>query len=670
MKKLLRWPTWTVLAALALAALVPAVTILHAGKSSAAHAAGNNPTISMPDIVHPFDTVTITGQGFYPGDIVSITIDNPYNYPLVSLSCNSSGNCSGVATIPNTNVAQGTHQVIGTDNSGLSAQLPVTFLPGISTFGPYGPSLTNGGPGTTIQLEGGAFTPGETISIYWGFNKNILEGTTTTSSYDGSFSFTFNAPVTASTGNHPITVVRSQQMPATVTIMFNILPPKMISSAGVRNNQAAHVQLSGFAANEQVALSWNANGGQTITTFTMDGTGALDTYFAPPFTAKGSYTLLAVGSTSQLQATSNLNIGPGILLSLNTENPGGTTTVNGGGYTPGETVNVYFQSTSNGVTSVTVDASGSFSVALAVPVAHKKNATYYVYAVSTTTTDKAKAQFFYTTPSIQSACCYQPYYGDSFTINGQGFAAQEIVTISAQSTAQKYPKILGTATAAADGAFSFTSTMPSAPYATSGYPTPSNLTFIARGSTSKLNAYLLLDVRANIIPTPDKGSSGQKIQLKGGGFVSGETVTVWLQSTQVATATANANGGFSTTFVVPASAEPGNFFCNLCAAGSSGKTSVFTYLIILPTVKMTPKKGPSGTIITVSGNAFSYGDIVSIYWYDPSTNTQTLLTTINLPAYSFQTTVTAPANLTSGNTYDVIVQDAYGFKTQIAFLAT
>jgi len=623
----------------------------------------------MPDIVHPFDTVTITGQGFYPGDTVSITIDNPYNYPLVSLSCDSSGNCSGVATIPNTNVAQGIHQVIGTDSSGLSAQLPVTFLPGISTFVPYGPRLTSGGPGTAIQLEGGAFTPGETINIYWGFNKNILEGTTTTSSYDGSFSFTFNAPVTASTGNYPITVVRSQQTPATVTIMFNILPPKMISSAGVRNNQAAHVHLSGFGANEQVVLSWNANGGQTITTFTMDGTGALDTYFAPPFTAKGSYTLLAVGNTSQLQATSNLNIGPGILLSLNTENPGGTTTVNGGGYTPGETVNVYFQSTSNGVTSVTVDGSGSFSVALAVPVAHKKNATYYVYADSTTTTDKAKAEFFYTTPSILSTgyCCY---YGNSFTLSGQGFAAQETVTISAQSIAQKYPKTLGTATAAADGTFSFTSTMPSAPYSTIGEPTPFNLAFIARGSTSKLNASLLLDVRANIIPTPDKGSSGEKIQLKGGGFVSGETVTVWLQITQVATATANANGGFSTTFVVPTSAQPGNYFCNLCAAGSSGKTGVFADFFILPSVKMTPKKGPSGTVITVSGYGFSYGDTVSIYWYDPSTNTQTLLTTIHLPAYSFQTTVTAPANLTSGNTYDVIVQDIYGFKTQIAFLAT
>src|SRR5260370_36861882 len=124
---------------------------------------------------------------------------------------------------------------------------------------------------------------------------------------------------------------------------------------------------------------------------------------------------------------------------------------------------------------------------------------------------------------------------------------------------------------------------------------------------------MVRDVGANIIPTPGKGSSGQKIQLKGGGFVNGETVTVWLQRTQVATATANANGGFSKSFVVPTSAQPGNYFCNLCAAGSSGKTGVFPGFFILPSVRMTPKKRPSGTVVTVSGYGFSYGDTVSIY---------------------------------------------------------
>ena len=89
---------------------------------------------------------------------------------------------------------------------------------------------------------------------------------------------------------------------------------------------------------------------QVMTTLTMDNTGAINTYFAPPFAPRGSYILTATGNSSKLQATSALNIGPGIILDPNTANPGGTFTVEGGGYTPGETVNVYFQNTGNGVT--------------------------------------------------------------------------------------------------------------------------------------------------------------------------------------------------------------------------------------------------------------------------------------------------------------------------------
>lgn len=624
----------------------------------------------MPDIVHPFDTVTITGQGFTANDNVPIYIDNTYNYSITSLSCDSYGNCSGQATIPYSNFAQGVHEVIASDNNGLSAQMAVTFLPGIAAY-IYGTNVTSAGPGGTIDLKGGAFTPNETIKVYWGVQVNILEGSPTTGYYDGSLDFTFKAPVATPPGIYPITVVRSQQTPATVTAMFTILPPKIVASAGVRISQAAHIHLSGFAANETVTLSWNANGGQTITTFGMDQTGALDTYFAPPFAPKGSYTLQAVGNVSLRHAKRNMNIGPGILLSLNTENPGGTTIVNGGGYTPGETVNVYFQNTSNGITSATVDASGSFSVPPTVPVVHQKNATYFVYAVSTTTTNSANAQFFYATPSIQLGCCYSPVYGNSFTLNGQGFAALEIVTISAQSTAQTYPVKLGTATAAADGTFSFTSTMPSAPYVTSGWPTPSNMTLIALGSTSKAKATQLLDVRANIIPIPGSGKIGQKIQIKGGGFANGETVTVTMIYTQVATATADANGAFHTTFVVPTTAQPGNYFCNLCAVGSTSGTSVNVSFIVLPSVTITPKKGLSGATITVSGNGYFPYDLVFIYWLDPSTNTQTQLTSVNTTSNAFQTTVTAPAGLTSGNTYYVVVQDADGegiFK--LPFVAT
>ncbi|HEY6543154.1 MAG TPA: hypothetical protein VIZ18_19585, partial [Ktedonobacteraceae bacterium] len=169
MNKFIRWPVWIILAALFVAALVPAVALTHGGRGSSVHAA-NSPTLSAPAIVHPFDTITITGQGFVPGDAVSIFLGKNgaiYGGILGTLTCDSSGNCSGQAVMSATGFAQGTYQLIGQDNNGVSAQVDVQLFPGIkmytASFG-GGVPLTSGGPGTAIQLEGGAFNPSESIN--------------------------------------------------------------------------------------------------------------------------------------------------------------------------------------------------------------------------------------------------------------------------------------------------------------------------------------------------------------------------------------------------------------------------------------------------------------------------------------------------------------------------
>ena len=674
MNKFIRWPVWVILAALVVAALVPAIVIVHGGRTSAAHAVGTTPTITVPAILHPFDTVTITGQGFAPYDNVTIAL-NWSNNTIGGIKCDSNGNCSGQVTIPYSGVPQGTYRVLATGSTGLTTQVGTTILPGVGTFvsNPLPPTpptrLTSGGPGTAMQLIGGGFNANEAVNIYWGKNNAVSLGNVT-SAYDGSFSLQINAPVPATVGYNPINVVRSKQTPAHVETIFHILPPKMISSAGVRSNQAVHVQLSGFAANEQVTLSWNANGGQTITMVTMGSTGAADTDVAPPSAPKGAYTLQAAGNTSQLHAQSNLTIGPGILLSPNTENPGGTDVVNGGGFMPGETVNVYFQNTSNGVTPATVDASGSFSVSLAVPAKYSPYNTYFVYAVSTTTTDNAKARFFYTTPSIQLACCSTPTYGDSFTLDGQGFAAQETVKVTAQNTVQTFPTVLGTATAAADGSFTFTSTMLSAPAVPSVLSNGINMYMYATGMASKIKASNSFDAFPNVIPTPSSAQIGQTVTLNGGGFGSKETVTLLFQGTQIATAKMDMNGAFKATITIPASAQS-EAACNLCANGNTSGVSVNAGLTILPTITMSPQTGPSGTSITVNGDGLYIYDGIDIYWLDPTTNTRTWLTGFGLNGTnSFQVTVTAPSNLTSGNTYYVQLEDGYGMIAQLPFQAT
>jgi len=668
----MRRPVWIILAVLIVAALAPAIAITHREGSSTAHAIGTTPSITVPAILHPFDAITITGEGFESYDDVQIALNWSSN-PIGGIHCDGNGNCSGQVNIPYTGLTQGTYPVIATGSTGLTTQVSATLLPGVATFVPnsgMSTRLTSGGPGTAMQLAGGGFNANEIVALSWGKSNAVSLGNATTA-WDGSFSLQLNAPVPTAPGYNAINVVRSKQTPAKVTTSFRILPPKMISSAGIRNGQAAHIQLSGFAANEQIGLGWNANGGQTITTATVDSIGAFDTYIAPPSAPKGAYTLLALGNTSKLQAQSSLTIGPGILLSPNTVNPGGSIVAIGGGFTPGDKVNVYFQNSSNGVTLATVDTSGSFSVSLAVPAKYFKNVAYNVYAVSTTTADSAKAQFYYSTPSIQLACCNSPTYGDSFTLNGQGFAAQEQVKITAQNTSQQYPIILGTATAAGDGTFSFTSTMPSAPNVPSLIGNGINIYMYATGIASRLKANTSFDALPNVIPTPGSAQIGQAVALQGGGFGGKETVSIQFQGTLAATAKTDKNGAFKATIIIPASAQAGYFPCNLCVTGNMSGASVYASFTFLPTIAISPQKGPSGTSIIVKGIGLYMYDGINIYWFDPITNTQTLQTSFGMNGNnSFQVNVTAPSKLTKGKTYDVQIEGGSGLISQLPFQVT
>lgn len=666
-----------ILAALFIAALVPAIIIAHGGRTSAAHAAGTTPSITVPAIIHPFDTFIVTGQGFAPYDDVEIALANTNN-SIGGMMCDGNGNCSGQMSIqigwPYESVTQGTYPIFATGSTGLTAQTTTVYMPGVAFFVPnsgIATRMVSGGPGTAILFEGGAFNANEPLNLYWGQKNSISLGSVTTG-FDGSFSQQINAPTVIAPGFYQVNAVRTGQTPASVATPFTILAPKLVSSGGVRQGQAAAVRLVGFQANEQVTLSWNANGGQTISTVTVDGTGALQTVIAPPSAPKGAYILQAIGNTSQLHAQSNLNIGPGILLSLNTENPGGTMTVEGGGFTPGESVNIYFQHTSNGVTSATVDASGSFSVPLSIPTTYARNGIYFVYAASTTTSNAAKAQFFYTTPSIQLACCNYPTYGDSFTLNGQGFAAMETVKITAQSTAQAFPVELGTATAAADGTFTFTSTMPSGPYVPSIVGNGINMYMNAIGMTSKLKASIGFDATANLIPTPTSGQVGQSVALVGGGFGSNETVTIQFQNAPIATAKTNSNGMFKATFTIPTSAQLSQSSCNICATGNTSGANVSASFTFVPTITMSPQSGPSATAITINGLGLYMYDSINIYWLDPTTNTQTLLMSFGMNGQnSFQVNVKALSHLVKGRTYEVQVY--YSFNSivvQLPFQAT
>lgn len=666
MKRFFRWPALTLLAALVIAAGIASLLLAtHSIKPSSAHAAsntGNTPTLTLPDTISAFTTVPVTAQGYLPGDTVYLWATS--SIPIATLHCDPHGNYFGQVFIYAFD-PQGTYQITGYAMSGRSAQTTTTLLPGVNLTNPvqYGSIITSGGPGTELTLNGGAFNSNETATVYWGQTKE----STVTADYNGNFQYTFNTPKNATPGNYTVSVTRTNQSPATVSTPFTILPPALKSPAGIRDNQAAHIKLSGFQAGEKVTLSWNANNGQTITTLSADITGADATYIAMPSAPKGAYMLTATGKTSKLQATSPIRIGAGIILDTNTANPGGSITVEGGGYTPGETVNVFFQTTKNGIMTATVDNTGAFNVSLSIPVAYKKSIQYFVYANSIGGLDQSKAKFFYTTPSLQLTCCSNLSYGYSFSIAGQGFVANDTVNILWEFTSQKYPQKLGSVIAASDGTFKFTASALSAPY--SSYH-QSNVLIVATGHQDHTNASLSLYEQTSIVASPTQGPIGTKVRITGGAFGSNEMVTITLGNIQVATTTTKNDGRFVTTFIVPANAPLGGNVFDLGAIGNTSGAVASTGFFVVPNLSITPSKGPSGTVITVTGSHCTPSNIDSLYWYDPSTKGQNFLTHVTVSSTGdFQTTITAPANLVSGHTYDVLLVDYLSLSNEVPFVA-
>lgn len=600
--------------------------------------------------VKPGELVSLTTLGFV-SEGVELYLDTVGSSYLTVLSCDNSGSCTGSVAMPSTSIVQGTHTLIAVGyNSGLIAETTLTLTPTVII------SQTSGGPGTQTTLSGAAFAANETVQVYWGTQTGTLEGTTTTDG-TGDLSFTFNVPTGIKAGKYTITLVRSKQIPAKLTTTFQILPPTLTSTAGIQVGQQVNVTLSGFQANETVVISWNANGGQQLATIGTDVTGTSSSSFTPPSAPKGSYTLTATGSNSGLKATSSLNVGPGILLTPNSANPGGTITVTGGGFSASENITVYFQSTTNGTVSVITDSTGAFTTPLTIPAKYNPSTQYYVYA-SGTNNDNLRVYFSYVPPGI--AINGSATYGQQSTLYGQGFVSHETVNIYWDYKQAGQVKVTSI-TAASDGTFQTNVIVPSD-------PNLGDVEVAAIGATSKLQAITYVYEYPGLVLSPASGKAGTKVQVKGGGFASGESVTVTFSNATVATATASTTGTWSASFVIPTTTAIGNYYIQ--ATGGSSGINAYGNFNVTPTIVITPTTGTSSTAIKVTGKLFTPNSYAYLYWYDPNTTTYYIESVTISAKGTFNATITPPISLTSGNTYYVQGYDeTTGEITQAAFVA-
>jgi hypothetical protein len=626
------------------------------------HAAGGPRAVPVlvPDstIFKPFVYMHIAAHGFAPNDTVSIIFDNSNGYNYIGVfQCGLQGNCDGKVILPYDSTA-GYHLLIAQDTKGLMAQ---TLINVVANIGVYPPS---GGPNAPIQLNGAAFSPNETVKVYWGTPKTgILEGTPTTDPYIGNLNFTFTAPSGTSPGVYPVSVVRSLAKQAVLMTQYTLKAPEMkVLTPGLRSGKPLKLLVSGFQSSEQITLSWNANGGQNLITDPTDQEGRSSIEVIPPSAPPGTYTLTVTGNSSGLQATGPLTVGPGIAPSSQYVYDGATISVTGSGFSANESIGVFFQRPSNGMVTTTSDANGNFTVSLTVPVHLLPLPYFHIYAVGTFHNEQARARVFFQAP-YAILDNQSPWYGETNTVYGQSFAPGEPVKLI-WDYHQPGQVLIGTVTADSNGSFVYPFTVPSD-------PNLSNVTFAAIGLSSELPSTSPVTEYPALFLQPTSGPDGTTVSVSAGGYDAGETVTVSFHEQSMGTATADKTGAISTSFVLPQATGPGLF--SVDGRGANSQMDLTADFAVIPDEAITPNTGPSNTRITVTGDSFLPNETVTIYWRDPNFNmTYTLGTVTTTSTGTFETQVTAPANLISSDTYYVWSVDQQGglsYYGQAAFIA-
>lgn len=134
------------------------------------------------------------------------------------------------------------------------------------------------------------------------------------------------------------------------------------------------------------------------------------------------------------------------------------------------------------------------------------------------------------------------------------------------------------------------------------------------------------------------------------------------------TLSTNASGAFTAKYVVPSSTKTGVY--SIAAQGSLSGVGVNTPFTVPPHVSISPTTGTTDTLITVTGTNCSPSGTMTINWYDPNLGGLTNLTSVKASSKgNFKTTITAPANLTSGSIYLVEVFDSTGAIGKASFTA-
>jgi hypothetical protein len=499
--------------------------------------------------------------------------------------------------------------------------------------------------GGQVTVTGSMFAQNETVTISLG----TMQVGTGHADDLGNFGATITIPANTPAGSYQIVAqgassgdsgqaalqVTAAQAPTTVSVNPTSVAAGgtvTVTGAGFQPNETVRVQLT---TNPPIVQPSNPPQfpGPTLTTVTADGSGnfTATNVTIPSDQPAGGFAVGAVGGTSGQTAFTPLTITAAQTPATVSVNPasvaaGGTVTVTGAGFQPGETVRV--QLTSNPpllqpsnppqfggptLTTATANGSGSFTATNVTIPSDQPAGGFAVGAVGGTSGRTAFTPLTITaaqTPATVSVNPTSVAAGGTVTITGAGFQAGETVRVQLTTNPpivqpSNPPQFSGPTltTVTADGSGNFTATNVTIP---SDQP-PGGFAMGAIGGTSGRAAFAPLTItaaQASVSVNPTSVVVGGTVAITGTGFQPGETVKVQLTSNPpvvqpshppqfsgptLGTTTANTSGSFSLTNVTIPSDQPAGSYAVGAVGGTSGRTA-FTPLTV---TAAPPPSGPT-----------------------------------------------------------------------------
>jgi hypothetical protein len=264
----------------------------------------------------PYAVIRVTGRGFFPHEMIALTLNNPTSaasFPLRLAQADEFGNFASTVRVPS-GPAPGTQQLVAIgQTSKREGSIAVLFAiqPASVVVTP-----TTATPGTVVVLTIAHFQPGEPVVVTLVTSSHTYtHRPVPANSKGGLTAYRLTIPSDASGGMATI-IVSGQTSHASVTTQLMITaaaPPSglSLSNTSVTPGAILTVQGSGFTPGEAVGIVLRG----PVVTFALattiaSATGAISVanIQVPTVVGTGAYWITATGQTSGRAVSAQVNV--------------------------------------------------------------------------------------------------------------------------------------------------------------------------------------------------------------------------------------------------------------------------------------------------------------------------------------------------------------------------